>query len=636
LRITHVRIENFRCIKQLDLDLDETTVLIGPNNEGKSAILDALRLVLTRRWGQRGTGFTEYDIHLPDTMANAKSSPGAVIEIECKEVVPGEWPQSLQNDLDTVIQADPQTNLSSIKLRVTYAWNANEGAFEPKWDFLNTARQPLPGRLGRRVNLDPFWQYLPVFYLGPLRDADDEFTSRSQFWGRLLKAMKIPPQLESRAAKVLAALNTKFLTADPRLAQIAQTVGTMTQVAARDQPGALDLRMMPLESWDLLSRAQIILRNDPNHPWLPLGRHGQGLQSLSVIFLFHAFVNQLLANDYGPDSAPVLLLEEPETHLHPQAARTLLAHIRTLPGQKVLSTHSPYFLQRLPFRALRLVSLTQHGTQVRWLPPSFSTEAPSVPSLSGVLATHPELRCVPASSTLTVHGPLSKSAYRDLLVAYVSHPDRQTIHASLRDLRDRAKLFVSDAELSDLETFARRIRGEIFFARRWFLVEGQAEFHLVHALGRALGYDLDEHGTAVIDAQNNGNPAIFAVLARALGIPWIGVFDGDLAGKTFVIQIARRAFERAEILRRCHCLRAGKLEDQLLHDGCEPELRDVLLTLGYSDSLSINRAELEKRLDKNKVAYAAELAARIEIRQDLVEKMPSLFRNAITALSQLT
>jgi putative ATP-dependent endonuclease of OLD family len=148
VKITHVHIENFRSIKQLDLDLDDTTVLIGPNNEGKSAVLDALRFVLTRRWGQRGTGFTEYDIHSPNAVTDAKSSTGAVIEIECKEAAPGEWPQSLQNDLDTVIQTDPQTNLSSITLRVTYAWNATEGAFQPEWQFLNTAQFPRHPRLG--------------------------------------------------------------------------------------------------------------------------------------------------------------------------------------------------------------------------------------------------------------------------------------------------------------------------------------------------------------------------------------------------------------------------------------------------------------------------------------------------------
>jgi putative ATP-dependent endonuclease of OLD family len=63
MRLTHLKIENFRSIKQLDVELSETTVFIGPNNAGKTAILDAIRIALTRRWGQRGAGFTEYDVH---------------------------------------------------------------------------------------------------------------------------------------------------------------------------------------------------------------------------------------------------------------------------------------------------------------------------------------------------------------------------------------------------------------------------------------------------------------------------------------------------------------------------------------------------------------------------------------------
>jgi predicted ATPase len=51
MRITSLKIENFRSIKSLDLELGETTVFIGPNNAGKTAILDAVRIALTRRWG---------------------------------------------------------------------------------------------------------------------------------------------------------------------------------------------------------------------------------------------------------------------------------------------------------------------------------------------------------------------------------------------------------------------------------------------------------------------------------------------------------------------------------------------------------------------------------------------------------
>jgi hypothetical protein len=74
-----------------------------------------------------------------------------------------------------------------------------------------------------------------------------------------------------------------------------------------------------------------------------------------------------------------------------------------------------------------LVRLSENGTEIHWLPPSFSSGVPHIPQLDVV-------------------------------------------------------------------------RGEIFFARRWLIVEGQAEYLIVHSLARSLGYDLDEHGVSVIDA----------------------------------------------------------------------------------------------------------------------------------------
>jgi len=217
MNIKSVHIENFRCIERLDVELGDITVFIGPNNAGKTALLDAIRIALTRKWGQRGTGFTEYDVHLASDTDDPKTSPGIVIELRTEEDAPGEWPTEVHQALDELIQIDPVTGGGSITLRVSCSWNDASGAFEPTWAFLNAARLPLVAGSARRVNLERFWQYLPVFYLGALRDAEDEFSSRSQFWGRLLKAMEIPPQMEGRVQKVLDVLNRKLLRADPRL-----------------------------------------------------------------------------------------------------------------------------------------------------------------------------------------------------------------------------------------------------------------------------------------------------------------------------------------------------------------------------------------------------------------------------------
>jgi putative ATP-dependent endonuclease of OLD family len=485
--------------------------------------------------------------------------------------------------------------------------------------------------------LEKFWQYVPVFYLGALRDADDEFSSRSQFWGRLLKAMQIPQALETEVQTALDDLNKKLLAADPRLTEIATTLSGATRVAARDREGGVDLRMVPLRSWDLLSKAEIILRNEPDWPWLPLQKHGQGVQSLSVIFLFQAFVQHLLSELYEPESMAVLTLEEPETHLHPQAARNLWMHVSGLPGQKVITTHSPYFVQHVPFRDIRLVRLSDSGTEVRSLPPSFSAQVPHVPALDTVVTkASPILVYDRAAQILTVNGALEESIYRELLTCYGTHPERAVIHGVLRDLRDESLLHMPDDELRALETYARRIRGEIFFARRWLIVEGQAEYLIVHALARALDYALDEHGVSVIDAMNNGHPATFASLARALGIPWIVVVDGDNAGQGYVHAISARGFDATLVSQRCRMHTAGNLEQQLLADGLEPDLRAVLQSIGVANVPTMDRTLLEVALSEHKVRYAAELSVRIATSPALAQRMPKKFRDAITALKGLT
>jgi putative ATP-dependent endonuclease of OLD family len=195
---------------------------------------------------------------------------------------------------------------------------------------------------------------------------------------------------------------------------------------------------------------------------------------------------------------------------------------------------------------------------------------------------------------------------------------------------------MSDHDLRSLETYARRIRGEILFAQRWLIVEGQAEYLMLHSMARAVGYDLDAHGVSVIDAQNNGNPAIFAALARALGIPWIAVFDGDQAGHGYIADIAARHFEAAEVAERCSTLSHPNLEEQLLADGLEYELRRALQTCGFPDALTIPQGEIKAALDKNKTRYSAALAAQIDLDPALAHRMPESFRNALVALRGLT
>jgi predicted ATPase len=74
--LSRLRIENYRGVKLLELALDETTVLVGENNCGKTTVLHALRACLyTLRSTGRASPFEEFDLHFASQSADPTSAP---------------------------------------------------------------------------------------------------------------------------------------------------------------------------------------------------------------------------------------------------------------------------------------------------------------------------------------------------------------------------------------------------------------------------------------------------------------------------------------------------------------------------------------------------------------------------------
>jgi putative ATP-dependent endonuclease of OLD family len=190
---------------------------------------------------------------------------------------------------------------------------------------------------------------------------------------------------------------------------------------------------------------------------------------------------------------------------------------------------------------------------------------------------------------------------------------------------------VQDEE--DLSFHGRRVRGEVFFARRWLLVEGVTEYMLVHALGRAIGWPLDVHGVAVIDFQQSGNAGIYPALAQAFGIPWYMVVDGDQEAVKFRKQIVDRGFDAGELTGHFFTLTPpNDLEDQLIADGHEARLRQILTDLGDPTAAGCPLADLRARLKNRKTAYMGVLARQISNNEPLARQMPAQFVTLITNL----
>jgi putative ATP-dependent endonuclease of OLD family len=213
-------------------------------------------------------------------------------------------------------------------------------------------------------------------------------------------------------------------------------------------------------------------------------------------------------------------------------------------------------------------------------------------------------------------------------------PSRQN---AIKDFRHSCRMLLSSAEENELFFTARRIRGEIFFARHWLLVEGPCEYLLLHALGQAFEWPLDQHGIAVIDFQNNGNASIYPALADAFGIPWHMVTDGDDESKKFRAQILKRGFNESDLIGHFDTLQPpNELEDQLLVDGHEHLLRDLLAEIGCANARNCKIEEFRGKLSNSKTGYMSLLAPKVAADSALAKKMPTKFVELVLKLKDGT
>lgn len=98
--LKEVIVENFRSLKKIDVMLDDSTILIGENNSGKSTLLDAIRKGLSSP-GTRYM-FDDYDFFMDSEMSSPKDSEGIKIVLIFEERTGDEWAGFIS---DTFIEA---------------------------------------------------------------------------------------------------------------------------------------------------------------------------------------------------------------------------------------------------------------------------------------------------------------------------------------------------------------------------------------------------------------------------------------------------------------------------------------------------------------------------------------------------
>jgi len=172
-------------------------------------------------------------------------------------------------------------------------------------------------------------------------------------------------------------------------------------------------------------------------------------------------------------------------------------------GQKIISTHSPYFLQEIPLSQIRMFRRNGPASKVLYIKRWFTALIPESQQLIDYCQKRSsKYSYSKTTGTLTVRGRMERKEYQSIFPMFSGDSDVQD---RIKSLYIESQFYLNDEDLSDFERLSiKRIRGEILFARGWLLCEGQCEYILLKHFADMLEKPLDQFGISVIDFKNNG------------------------------------------------------------------------------------------------------------------------------------
>jgi len=358
IRIVEVRVRNFRSLKQVDVNLDQITILIGENNSGKTSFLEAFHAAI----GLGRRNILVEDIYLApeeykvpqeravtiDILIHPVDAQGNIIDTFPDSFWLALWGNGIsQNDQDNEFVAiRTQTKWDDVRREyITERKFLKDWQLDPsKWE--ESQVKDIAGSVLFN-HIEP----LALYLIDAKRDIQEEMYNKNSFWNRLVSDLGLTDDKVERFENTLGELNQEITNSSEVLQHVQTHLNELYQTISCEQDSVF-INPIPRHLRNLSKGADINFATRGAQTF-PLARHGMGTRSLAVLLTFRAYMTWRRRDVQDGTVHPMLGLEEPEAHLHPQAQRALFEQIKQIPGQRIVSTHSPYIASQAQISTFR-------------------------------------------------------------------------------------------------------------------------------------------------------------------------------------------------------------------------------------------------------------------------------------------
>lgn len=366
MRVARVVIRNFRTFASLDVNVaDDLCCIIGENNTGKTAILSAIQICLDNTLPSSFRSLLREDIHSAVDISNPSQ---VLIGIELtgfegrvnEEALVSTW-KTAADRARIFYRFRPRPSVREQLIRgdiapgrlvlEDYHWEIRGGG-DPAIDLTEIAWDD--EGIGESVRFADLQAYL-IVHLPALRDVENDLRNpRQSPLIRLIEAFEIDAAEQAALIAILDEAN-KAIANSATVAEIGAAIdGRFKDVSgpAFEMDATLGLSAATFRA--IIRNLKIILSDLSLASFEP-GRNGLGMNNILYIAILMEYLKRRIALDRS--AGQLILIEEPEAHLHPQLQFSLIAALRAIGVQTILTSHSTQVTSQVPLSSI--VSLTK-------------------------------------------------------------------------------------------------------------------------------------------------------------------------------------------------------------------------------------------------------------------------------------